>query len=152
MCYGCSPKILWSFLLPLRNFPGDTCLTCFHSELSPFPPLPFSITKAAITLGLVFAYCHTPGTTAVDYTHLLVLGGIFLSSVKIWTVLSRNIDPFSKPQQLIWGLLTSLAFPPSPSTNFGIGGNGYGNGGNGKNKKQVRFSSDVKTDTHLKEE
>lgn len=119
-----------------------------------------STTKASITLGLLFAYYHTQDTTAVDSAYLLVLGGLILSSIKLFTVLSRNVDPFTKPQELIWGFLTILSFfPPSPPTTCmsnigqGVGGNGFGNGGNGKSKKQVRFSSDVKTDEdHLKED
>ena len=87
-----------------------------------------------------------------DYTYLVVLAGIILSAIKIFMVLSRNVDPFQIPQELTWGLLTILSFPPGPP-NFDSRGNGNGvPGGNGKTKKQVRFSSDVKTDDHEKED
>ena len=99
------------------------------------------------------AYYHSQATGAVvDYTYLVVLAGIILSTIKIFTVLSRNVDPFRIPQELTWGLLTILSFPPGPP-NFGSRGNGNGSvGRNGKSKKQVRFSSDVKTDDHEKED
>ena len=95
----------------------------------------------------------------MDYAYLVLLSGVILSAIKIFMVLSRNIDPFRIPQELTWGLLTILSFPPGPPPNFGSRGNGNGNGngnggagGNGKSKKQVRFSSDVKTDDHKKED
>ena len=91
----------------------------------------------------------------MDYAYLVLLSGVILSAIKIFTVLSRNVDPFRIPQELTWGLLTILSFPPGPPPNVGSRGNGNGNGGaggNGKSKKQVRFSSDVKTDDHKKED
>jgi hypothetical protein len=103
------------------------------------------------------AYYRSQETgVVVDYPYLVLLAGIILSTIKIFTVLSRNVDPFQIPQELTWGLLTLLSFPPAPGPpNFGSRGNGNGNGGvggNGKSKKQVRFSSDVKTDDHEKED
>ena len=97
------------------------------------------------------AYYRSQETGAVvDYTYLVVLAGIILSTIKIFMVLSRNIDPFRIPQELTWGLLTILSFHPP---NIGSGGNGNGGArGNGKSKKQVRFSSDIKTDDHEKED
>ena len=99
------------------------------------------------------AYYRSQDTgSVVDYTYLIVLAAIVLSTIKIFTVLSRNVDPFQMPQELTWALLTILSFPPS---NFGSRGNGNGTGGNGKSnsqKKQVRFSSDVKTEEDHKKE
>ena len=99
------------------------------------------------------AYYHSQDTgSVVDYTYLIVLAAIVLSTIKIFTVLSRNVDPFQMPQELTWALLTIFSFPPS---NFGSGGNGNSAGGNGKSnsqKKQVRFSSDVKTEEDHKKE
>ena len=90
---------------------------------------------------------------AVDYTYLTALAGLVLSTIKTFTVLSRNVDPFRMPQELTWGLLTVLSFPPP---NFGTGGKvtsseGGTGKGNGK-KKQVRFSNDFKTEDHKKED
>ena len=147
--------------MPSLSLPSSLSLSLSLSLPSSSSPLSqphththtHSITKATFSLGLIMAYYRSQETgAAVDYTYLVVLAGIILSTIKIFTVLSRNVDPFRIPQELTWGLLTILSFPPGPP-NFGSGVNiNGGAGGNSKSKKQVRFSSDVKTDDHEKED
>lgn len=70
------------------------------------------ITKASFILGLIFA-CNLAAPFAAK-DHLLILGGLFLTALKLWNILVKPSDPFNVPQQIIWQFLTLLSFTPPP--------------------------------------
>lgn len=71
------------------------------------PSLFCSVTKSAFVLGLLMAYNYMH--SIVDDAHLVLFGGCVLVGFILWNMWVRTVDPFLRPQDFTWGLLTSLS-------------------------------------------
>lgn len=69
-------------------------------------------TKIAFFLGLLYAYNQVNDALLMDQAHLLTLGAVFLSVIKLWHLLLREGDPLASPQLATWGVLTALSVEP----------------------------------------
>lgn len=102
-----------------------------------------SITKASFVLALVFAYNHTQALPLIDPAHLLFIGALCLTVIRLGIFLKPATDPFNHTQQLTWSMLTQLSPLPARRQTK--------NGPTPRQSNQDDRSTKTKT-THLKDD